>query len=171
MDEQKLIDLISRKFTQREIAVELEVGQSTVRWWLKKYGLQTIRGPKGKLPKDYQKPRRCNCGEIDPTKFYGNKSQVCAKCHSNYTLERGRKQQQKAIDYLGGKCQDCGYKACVTALDIHHLDSSLKDSNFKTHRYWSWERLLKELESCVLVCRNCHAERHCNGCVFHRDVG
>ena len=69
--------------------------------------------------------------------------------------------KQKAVDYKGGKCLTCGYDRCNSALDFHHLDPNEKDfgiaSNGKTR---SWDKVKSELDKCVLLCRNCHAEVH-----------
>lgn len=103
---------------------------------------------------------KCKCGESNPEKFYGHKKQVCGKCHNEYTKTQQREKRRKAIQYLGGKCSKCGYSRCIAALDIHHLDSSVKDINFKSMRGWSWNRIENELQTCILLCSNCHAEEH-----------
>ena len=154
--------LINNRFTQRQISKQLNLSQTTIRYWLKKYNLKTKRGPKGKLPKDYIKPRHCKCGEIDPTKFYGNKSQICARCHNRDNLERGHKNRSKSIEILGGCCSRCKYNQHHSAFDIHHLNPKEKDPGFKTMRYWSWNKIEKELKSCILLCANCHRIEHSN---------
>ncbi len=40
------------------------------------------------------------------------------------------------------------------------MDPKVKDVGFKHARYWSRERLLKELKKCILLCANCHREVH-----------
>lgn len=32
-----------------------------------------------------------------------------------------------AVEYKGGKCENCGYDKFIGALDFHHIDSSDKD--------------------------------------------
>ena len=54
----------------------------------------------------------------------------------------------------------CGFSNGLTAFDFHHVDPKVKDSNFRTHRCWSWERLKSELENCLLLCANCHRLLH-----------
>jgi len=67
----------------------------------------------------------------------------------------------KAIAYLGGKCCFCGYNRCLSALDFHHIDESLKSFGLSQRGLTrSWERTKQELEKCVLVCANCHREIH-----------
>ena len=67
----------------------------------------------------------------------------------------------QAIEYKGGFCQICGYKKCTKALHFHHLNPDEKDFNiaYKAHTR-SWKRVKEEIDKCVLVCANCHAEIH-----------
>lgn len=157
MNRSILEKILSEGLTQREIASKLSVSQSTIKYWLKKYNLKTLNKQK---PRITSKHKCSRCGETDPTKFYGKKRYTCAKCHNKETIERGRKLKRKAVDYLGSKCERCGYDKCIEALEFHHKDSNTKDSNFASKRGWSWQRLKKELNSCMLVCANCHREIH-----------
>ena len=74
-----------------------------------------------------------------------------------------RRKKLRAINEFGGKCQKCGYDKCITALEFHHLDEKNK-STTPSHAImrWSWEKALKELKKCILVCANCHREIHEN---------
>lgn len=67
----------------------------------------------------------------------------------------------KAIEYKGGSCARCGYNKCVRAMHFHHVDPTQKDfaisSGGKTR---AWERVKAELDKCILLCANCHAEEH-----------
>lgn len=100
------------------------------------------------------------CGEADISKFYGHRKNMCASCFNKYTTERGNRIRLQAINHLGGKCVSCGYNKYMSSLDVHHLDPNKKDKNFKSMRGWCWERLVKELESCTLLCKNCHTPVH-----------
>jgi hypothetical protein len=69
--------------------------------------------------------------------------------------------RQKAIQYKGGCCEQCGYDRCVEALEFHHTDPSLKDFNVSSKGYTrSWKRVQEELDKCVMLCANCHRELH-----------
>ena len=161
MDKQTLHKFVEEGLTIREIGERLLIAQTTVRYWLKKYALKTKRGPHGKLPKDYAVSRRClKCGETDPNKFYGNKRQICAKCHNQVQLKTGRENRQFAVDYLGGKCEQCSFDKHPSAMDIHHVDPSSKDPGFSTMRYWNRDKIKAELDKCILLCKNCHAILH-----------
>ena len=105
--------------------------------------------------------RRCfKCGETRVEMFSPRRRRECRKCHSQAGLERGRDQKQKARDVLGRKCAICGYDKYQVSLDIHHKNPNNKDPNYATMRGWSWERIVEELEDCVLLCRNCHGAYH-----------
>jgi hypothetical protein len=160
MDKKQLKKLIEDNASLNQIAKKVGKSQSTVRHWLRKYGLKTKRGPRGKLPKDFKRKRKCKCGETRPDKFYGNKTTVCAKCHSKYTHESGKKKRKKALEYLGNKCVYCEYNKYDCSIEIHHLNPEEKDTAFSSMRNWSWKRLEKELQKCVLLCKNCHAALH-----------
>jgi hypothetical protein len=65
----------------------------------------------------------------------------------------------KALKYKGNKCVICGYDRCSRALQFHHLDPVQKDFSVSrvTRR---WRSIKPELDKCILVCANCHAEIH-----------
>lgn len=85
---------------------------------------------------------------------------MCGKCANQRVIAKGRLNRRKALDHLGGACRICGYKQYECALDVHHLNPKVKDANFASMRGWSWPRLSKELEGCILLCKNCHSALH-----------
>ena len=56
-------------------------------------------------------------------------------------------------------CMDCNqyYPSYVMDFD-HREDKALNVSNAPA-RGWSWERTLKEIDKCDLICANCHRIR------------
>lgn len=154
---------VKEGLTLKQLAQKFNCSQNKVRCWVRKYELKLRRGPKGKFPKDWQTPRKCACGETDPAKFYGHKVRICAKCHNKANHDMGRKKRQYIITKLGGRCanKNCGYNKYPSALDVHHLDPAIKDGAYASHRSWSYKRIDKEIENCVLLCRNCHQAHHC----------
>ncbi len=66
--------------------------------------------------------------------------------------------KERAIAYMGGKCQICGYDRCPAAMEFHHSDPDEKD--FVISRSMSWERIQREIVKTILVCSNCHREIH-----------
>ena len=57
-------------------------------------------------------------------------------------------------------CSKCGYNKCAGALHFHHIDRTTKDFEISmaTSGSYSKEKLDKEINKCILVCANCHAE-------------
>lgn len=112
------------------------------------------------------------CNEEKPlTDFYGRGSDkvhsYCKPCFNRYSSERFVDKKKQAIDYKGGCCQHCGYSKYYGALQFHHLDPSEKDMDWNSLRKHKWETMQEELDKCILLCANCHAEEHhrlwCNG--------
>ena len=151
MDRELLEKLVAQKLSTRKIAKIIESPQTTLRYWLHKYGLRT---------ETRLNEYRCKCGETDPKKFYGNKKQICKSCHNKWCKIKGKLNRELALKLLGSKCLHCGYDQFSSALDVHHLDSHKKDPNFATMRGWTEKRLLEELKNCVLLCSNCHRAYH-----------
>jgi len=75
--------------------------------------------------------------------------------------KRRKKLRTMALEYGGGKCRICGYSKCNNALTFHHLDPTKKDFGLSANGITrSWEKTKTELEKCILLCMNCHAEVH-----------
>ncbi len=74
-------------------------------------------------------------------------------------IKRRKALRKRAVEYLGGKCDECGYSRCIEALDFHHLrDKSFGISQGGFTR--SWTAIEEELQKCILLCANCHREIH-----------
>ncbi len=84
-----------------------------------------------------------------------------SKKTSGYVTDSQRRKKLFAIEQFGGKCQMCGYDKCPSALQFHHIDSSTKkeDPSYLIMRK-TWKIAFEELQKCLLVCANCHAEIH-----------
>jgi len=57
-------------------------------------------------------------------------------------------------------CSICGYNKCYKALDFHHVNPKTKKFNITVTSLNSMglEKILKEINKCILVCSNCHDE-------------
>jgi hypothetical protein len=73
---------------------------------------------------------------------------------------RKREKKLRAIAHMGGCCADCSGTFHPAAMDFHHLDESAKENNVAALLAGGWERVVAELEKCVLLCANCHRTRH-----------
>jgi hypothetical protein len=72
---------------------------------------------------------------------------------------RRKRRKNELVALAGGRCVDCGYFACIAALEFHHRDRSTKEfglGNFSG----SMEKLMTEFAKCDLLCANCHRIRH-----------
>lgn len=115
--------------------------------------------------------RRCaKCRKWkDVSSYYAkgnNKSSWCKDCHDKESLTsqatRGWARKQELIEYSGGCCYDCGYRRNYAALTFHHLDPEKKSFGLDIRQCngTKMETLKAEADKCVLLCQNCHMERH-----------
>ena len=176
----ELKDYLDRNLSIREISEESKKCCTSVRHWMKKYGLK----PNFKSFKDdhcYSSgsvKERNRIKVIGDTKycptckqykkfdeFYvrrkNNHSGYCRQCITRDTIERGRKFKLKCIEYKGGKCQICSYSKCQAALDFHHRNPDEKE--FSVCKYRSCklnDKIKTELDKCDILRANCHREEH-----------
>jgi 5-methylcytosine-specific restriction endonuclease McrA len=139
------------KLTVRDISTLTNVSISTVRYW---YAHHSLR------PYSPTETHLCGCGESRPSYFYGKNKSVCKTCANKRSGDRVKKQKLRAIEHKGGACVKCGYNASPSALEFHHVIPTEKEYAWDELRKMSWDRVLAELEKCVLVCANCHREIH-----------
>lgn len=73
--------------------------------------------------------------------------------------KRLHKMKKKLVSLKGGSCNYCGYNKCMSALEFHHIynDKEIQISKLKGYRL---EKILKELDKCILLCSNCHSKEH-----------
>lgn len=84
----------------------------------------------------------------------------CKKCCSEESKTRKQNYKRKYVEMLGGKCTNCSYDKCISALEFHHKDRSKKEFTIGNKRGISEKLALKELKKCKLLCSNCHREAH-----------
>lgn len=114
------------------------------------------------------------CGNTFETKKRGAKRKYCFSCSPYYsrndkngranTITALRKAiKAQLVKYKGGKCNRCGYNKCIGALQFHHIDETKKDfeiADYSCAKYLHLDELYKEVDKCILLCANCHAEEH-----------
>ena len=111
--------------------------------------------------------------QVCETLLVGRQRNFCSiKCkqktinfkHQNYTAQqaRGLERKKQLIEIAGGECCDCGYKRNISALEFHHLnpEEKLFGLDLRKCSCANWESLVEEVKKCVLICANCHRERH-----------
>lgn len=116
----------------------------------------------------YEKQNNCPekacllCGKIfKPKTPSASQRSCCYDCMPDgQQLKRGdflaKMKQQR-----GGRCERCGYSACIKALEFHHLDPSKKDFTISNGNF-KLKEAIEESKKCVLICANCHRELHDN---------
>jgi transposase-like protein len=88
------------------------------------------------------------------------------KAARKYARKRRREFKIKAISHKGNKCQLCkihydGSNAIV--FDFHHVDGEKEASISYMFANNAWEKIVKELDKCQLLCSNCHRKYHNGG--------
>lgn len=159
MEKEKLQECITQGLSTWKMAELFETSQPNIRYWLKKFDLKTeitINKENGdkKCPK---------CGLTKSlSEFYKSTkaSSYCKDCIKQTNKINRQNVKEQAIQYLGGKCSNCGYNKCSAALDFHHIDPNEKDKNYDNYKGSFSNKLKTELDKCVLLCSNCHRELH-----------
>jgi hypothetical protein len=126
----------------------------------------------------------CSCKiekDLKEFSFKNKKKEVysreCKVCHNIYNKKWYKKHTQERIDYARErtvelsqklkkykrdlKCKNCN-ESHISTLDFHHRDSKEKDFSISEmiRKGYSWERILKEIEKCDVLCSNCHRKLH-----------
>jgi transposase/5-methylcytosine-specific restriction endonuclease McrA len=151
------------------IAERVKRSKSTVRHWLKEYGLRTHHaeqrhvsvvcvGDPGSSAGDFV-VRACPRHGLTTFKRRSPSGYRCLKCRSQAVTERRRRVKQQLVQEAGGACQLCGYDKCLAALEFHHIEP-LEKRFALSHRgvARSIDSARAEASKCVLLCANCHAE-------------
>ena len=99
----------------------------------------------------------------------GRQKKFCSSACKNKDLQsyeaqkrRGLARKLDLIRSAGGSCSICGYDKNLAALVFHHTVSGGKDFKLDMRSLSNRriEPVLSEIEKCILVCANCHAELH-----------
>ena len=85
---------------------------------------------------------------------------ICKKCSVERVTKWRQNLKKRAVEYLGGKCQKCGYNKYQGALIFHHREDNKSFGVAGRGHTRSWKRVKEELDKCDLLCLNCHAEEH-----------
>ncbi len=90
--------------------------------------------------------------------YHSNKNNRKKKIRERVKHERDR------IDQLIQDAKKVGCKFCpekeIVCMDFHHLsDKDFAIGDFKKHSY-SFVKVVKEIEKCIVVCSNCHRKIH-----------
>ncbi len=168
MNYEILQELISKNLSIAEIAKELDCSKTNIRYWLRKYGLNTNFTTLNFDLKDLHNGRNCKiCSNIlnGSQKFFCSKECRIKNKNPN-TVERqkriSKERKLQLINMSGGRCEICGYNKNYSALQFHHLNPLNKTFNIDSRMLSNtkWDSIIKEWEKCQLLCANCHFEIH-----------
>lgn len=101
-----------------------------------------------------------DCGKVYEYDKKRRKGHGRTRCGSCYVNKRRFERKKRAIAYKGGECQNCGYKKCENALIFHHINPAEKSFSISGNHARAWKVVQTELDKCLLLCSNCHAEVH-----------
>lgn len=95
------------------------------------------------------------------THYSRNKDRYIAKAK-----KRNKKQREDNLlryrELKGNlQCKKCGENH-IACLDFHHRNPEEKEFDIAATMLIKWERLLKEIEKCDVLCSNCHRKLHYN---------
>lgn len=154
--------LVKGGATLSEMAEALDRSVSTVRYWLGRYGLKTVNR-RGRRPRcvDGASTETFECARHGITEFAleGRGYYRCKRCRSAAVAKRRRKVKEQLVREAGGSCILCGYSQWLGALQFHHVEPAGKEFHL-SHRGHSRSiaKSRAEVQKCVLLCANCHAE-------------
>ncbi|HEX4564520.1 MAG TPA: helix-turn-helix domain-containing protein [Solirubrobacteraceae bacterium] len=161
LERSELERLVSAHMSISEIADTVERSNTTVRHWLREYGLRTRQAKRLRAMRGCPERVVLDCPKHGSTEFRRRAAggYRCLKCRAEAVARRRRRIKQILVEDAGGACVLCGYDRCVGALHFHHLQPAEKAFAL-SHRgvARSLARARAEARKCVLLCSNCHAE-------------
>jgi transposase len=157
----ELVRLVERGMSVGEIAETLGRGKTSVRHWLREYGLKTVWAERREASGEERHEMTLTCTRHGMTTFRlrAMGGYRCAKCGTEAVSRHRRKVKQTLVRDAGGACRLCGYDRCIAALEFHHVvpaDKRFAMSYRGVTR--SLARARQEARKCILLCSNCHAE-------------
>jgi transposase len=161
VDEARLRELVEEGASIRKIAEDIGAGYSTIRYWLKRLGLETERmaGKRVAAQQCSAGPRGegLSCPKHGRAAFF--KRPNGRKCRSDAVSERRRRLKRQLVEEAGGRCSICGFSNHPAALQFHHIDPETKEFHLAQYGHSrSIDRVRAEVEKCILLCANCHAQ-------------
>jgi len=164
----ELARLVDAGMSIAQIAQRLDRSKGTVRHWLRTHDLKT-HAQQGLLAEDSTRMAKAagkatvarHCRRHGMTDFWleGRGYYRCKRCRMERVSRRRRKIKLTLVAEAGGRCALCGYDRCTAALHFHHVDPSTKRFHLSMQGVTrSLAAARAEMQKCVLLCANCHAE-------------
>jgi transposase len=158
---EELAALVEADLSTSQIAESVGRTRTTVRHWLREYGLTTHWAERRQASREEVWELTLRCSQHGLTTFRRKRTggYRCTKCRADAVSKRRRRVKRILVEEAGGACSLCGYSRCMAALEFHHVAPD--DKRFSlSHRgvTRSIERAREEARKCALLCANCHAE-------------
>jgi transposase len=163
-----LLALVGEGKSIAQIAVAVDRSKTTVRHWLRRYGLKTWSPSGARRAAESEAARaaglretQMSCAKHGDADFVvdGRGYYRCRRCRAEAVSRRRRKMKTILVAEAGGACCRCGYSRTMRALHFHHLDPAEKRLELNARGVaLSLDTLRAEARKCVLLCSNCHAE-------------
>lgn len=166
MNKELLESYASSGMSIRDIADKEGMSYTATRYWLHKHGVKTLKMlsreeiPKGKAMRIVQR----ECKRHGLTDYVVNSTGTkyqCKKCRVDAVTKRRQDVKRLLVEYKGGRCERCGYEGHQAVYDFHHTDPDEKEFMIgcnSAHR--ALATLKGEADKCMLLCSNCHREKH-----------
>jgi transposase len=158
---EELEGLIEGGLSTRQIADAMDRSQTTIRHWLREYGLKTKQAERRSTGGRRERRVMRECAHHGLTEFQRRSPSGyrCLRCRSEAVVRRRRYVKRLLVEEAGGACQICAYDRCIRALHFHHLDPAEKQFALSLRGVTrSLARARREAKKCILLCSNCHAE-------------
>lgn len=161
----ELLALVDQGLTVRQMAARLERSTNTVRYWMRRYDLDTARTRR--LQETAEARARGDtrtqaaCPVHGRTTFTRSPTGAfrCLRCRNGAVGKRRRAVKDALVAAAGGACALCGYSRSSAALQFHHEDPITKAFGISEKGVTrTLEAALEEAAKCVLLCATCHAE-------------
>jgi transposase len=160
-----LESLVNDGLTIAEMAAKLDVSKSTVRHWLRRYGLRTAGSRRIETKRAAKGDglaviaSLCPAHGITAFAVEGRGYYRCKRCRAERVSNWRRKLKEMLVEEAGGRCCICGYNRYLGALQFHHIDPDNKVLTISRNGVTQSIRALRrEARKCALLCSNCHAE-------------
>lgn len=155
----QVIELHNKGFSPLRISQKIGLDRGKIKKILKENGL--IPNRERAIKRTVENEFCCvECGTEGQDKFYSSRRYICKNCYRLEERTRQREFKKELVLSLGGECERCGYKECLSALSFHHIDPKTKDPDWVKLRRRKPEFIQKELKKCQLLCLNCHTLIH-----------
>lgn len=113
--------------------------------------------------------KKCSkCGKVKPLEdFHKNGFKkdgtqkyrgYCKECANKIEIDRYHKKQEMINEHKD-TCAKCGENRYYV-LDFHHVEPSEKEFTISQVKIGSKERILNEIDKCIVLCANCHRAFH-----------